>query len=88
MEQIDMIIDRADNNISICEMKYSQAEYSLTKREYQNILNRVETFRNETGTRKGLQPVLVTTFGLKKNEYSSIAYRTVVMDDLFARTED
>lgn len=81
--QIDMVIDRADNNITLCEMKYSQAEYALTKREYQNILNRVETFRSETATRKGLQPVIVTTYGLKKNEYSSVAYRTVVMDDLF-----
>lgn len=83
--QIDLVIDRADNNISLCEMKYSQTDYTLTKAEYRKILDRIEAFRRETLTRKGLQPVIVTTFGLKRNEYSSVIFRTVIMDDLFEK---
>ncbi len=85
--QIDIIIDRADNNISVCEVKYSQTSYLLTKNEYQKILNRVETFRRETKTRKGLQTTLITTFGLKENEYAHISFRTVVLKDLFCKAE-
>lgn len=81
--QIDLVIDRADGNISICEMKYSQADYSFNKSEYNKMQNRINTFRTETNCRKGIQPVLITTYSLLKNEYSHIVNRVVVMDDLY-----
>lgn len=81
--QIDIVIDRADGNITICECKYSQGDYTLTKAEYQKLLNRAEVFRKETKCRKGIQTVIVTTFGLDKNEYADIAQRTITLDDLF-----
>ena len=83
--QIDIIVDRADNNISICEVKYSNADYSLNKNEYEKIINRVETFRNETQTKKGLQVAIITTFGLKENPYSVISQRTILLKDLFLK---
>ncbi len=81
--QIDIVIDRADGNITICECKYSQGDYSINKTEYQKLLNRAEVFRNETKCRKGIQTVVITTFGLGKNEYADIAQRVVTLDDLF-----
>lgn len=81
--QIDLIIDRADGNITICECKYSQGDYSLNKTEYQKLLNRIEVFRNETKCKKGIQPIIITTFGLVKNEYADIAQRVVTLDELF-----
>ena len=64
--QIDLVIDRADGNVSICEMKYSQADYSFTKSEYNKMQNRINAFRTETNCRKGIQPVLVTTYRMPK----------------------
>ena len=45
--------------------------------------NRINAFRTETNCRKGIQPVLITTYSLLKNEYSHIVNRVVVMDDLY-----
>nr|WP_297659846.1 ATP-binding protein [uncultured Prevotella sp.] len=81
--QIDIIIDRADGNITLAEVKYSQGDYILNKTEYQKLLNRAEAFRTETKCRKGIQTIIITTFGLVKNEYADIAQRVVTLDDLF-----
>jgi len=81
--QIDIIIDRADGNITLAEVKYSQGDYILNKAEYQKLLNRAEAFRTETKCRKGIQTIIITTFGLVKNEYTDIAQRVVTLDDLF-----
>jgi len=81
--QIDMIIDRSDGIVNICEVKYSKGEYSLQKDEYQKILNRMEAFASETKTKKGLRISLITTFGAKVNQYSEISDRIVCLDDLF-----
>lgn len=86
--QIDIVIDRADGNITICECKYSQGDYSLNKTEYQKLLNRTEAFRNETKCKKGIQTVIITTFGLSKNEYADIAQRVVTLDDLFYKLQE
>ena len=81
--QIDIIIDRADDMINICEVKYSREKYSLTKSEYAKILNRVETFGLETNTRKGVHVALITTFGIVENKYSDIAQNVVNLNDMF-----
>jgi hypothetical protein len=81
--QIDIVIDRADGIVTICEVKYSKAEYILLKDEYEKIMNRVETFVTETKCKKGTQSVIVTTKGIKPHGYSEISRRTVTLDDLF-----
>lgn len=81
--QIDIIIERADNMINLCEVKYSEHEYLLDKEEFLKIRNRVEAFRKETGTRSTILPTLITTFGLKKGMYENQIVAKVTMDDLF-----
>ena len=81
--QIDMVIDRSDNVMTICEVKYSKGDYLLNKSEYEKILNRISSFSEEQKGRKAIQPVLITTFKLKQNEYSDIFQRTLSIDDLF-----
>ncbi|MBQ8957816.1 MAG: hypothetical protein IJ057_04870 [Bacteroidales bacterium] len=81
--QIDLIIDRADDMLNICEVKYSRNEYTLSKAEYKKIGNRVETFCQETATRKGIHVVMITTFGLSENEYSDIAQNVVNLNDMY-----
>ena len=81
--QIDIIIDRADGIVTICEVKYSKAEYTLSKEEYERIMNRVEAFTRETRCKKGTQTIIITTKGMKSNGYSEISRRTITLDDLF-----
>jgi len=81
--QIDIVIDRADGIINICEAKYSRREYRLQKTEYDKLSKRIDTFCNETKCKKGIQTVLITTNGLADNEYSNIADRVIALDDLF-----
>lgn len=81
--QIDLIIERADRITHICEMKFSQENYSLSKKEYDNIRNRIGTYRNETGTKNGIIMTMMTTEGLAKSTYNSIVDKTICLDDLF-----
>lgn len=81
--QIDIIIDRADGLITICEVKYSQTKYSVSKSEYDKLLNRIEAFSSETNSVKGIQTVLITTQGLKSNTYSGISDFSISMNDIF-----
>lgn len=81
--QIDLLIERDDNLINLCEIKYSQAQYSITKDEEMKIRNRISDFVYETSTNKGIITTMVTTFGLRKNAHSAIAQAEITMDDLF-----
>lgn len=82
--QIDMIIDRSDGIIDICEMKYSDSEYSITAAYADTLRRRMAVFRDITKTTKAIHTILVTTHGLANNEYSDVIQNTVVADDLFA----
>ena len=83
--QIDLVIDRADSMVTLCEAKYSKGEYRLDKDEYLKLENRIEAFRRDelTKTRKGVQLVLITTFGLCPSQYSGIFSKVLTIDDLF-----
>lgn len=81
--QIDLLIDRRDQTINLCEMKFSQSEFEITKQYDKHLRERVEMFRSATKTRKALHQTLVTTYGLKKNMYSGNVQSEVVLDDLF-----
>ena len=82
--QIDLLLDRGDNMVDICEMKFSGAEYELDADESRKLANRVEAFRRATGTRKGVRTVLITTYGLANGKHSGEIGSVVTLDDLFA----
>lgn len=82
--QVDLLIERADKMINLCEVKYSETEYSLSQEEYMNISRRVENFRAAVQTRYGIVPTLITTFGLSRGMYADLIHASVVLDDLFA----
>lgn len=78
--QIDLIIERDDRIINVCEIKYcSHSDYELTLEEKQKIAHRIEAFRRETSTRYGIIPTLITTYGLKRNKHSDF-FQGVVVD--------
>ena len=81
--QIDLLIERADNLVNLCEIKYSQMPYTITKEEDMCIRNRIADFVGETGIRHGVLTTLITTFGLRQSPYSSVVQVQLTMDDLF-----
>lgn len=81
--QIDLLIDRNDDVIDICEMKYYADEYVMDETEADKIVNRILRLREETETSKSIHAVLVTTKGLKRNAYSDVIQSVVTMPDLF-----
>lgn len=81
--QIDLILERADNLVNVCEVKYSQFPYSISKDEEARIRNRIADFVAETGIRSGILSTIITTFGVRQNTHSSIAQVELTMDDLF-----
>jgi len=83
--QIDLLIEREDRKINICEIKYGEEEYSLQKDEDAKIRNRIGIFKQENRIKYSLLPVLVTTYGMKQSKYSSLFKSVVVMDDLFQK---
>jgi hypothetical protein len=68
--QIDLIIDRGDRVINICEIKFSVETYRITKAYAENLRNKLLALRNETHTKKTLFLTMITTFGLVQNEYA------------------
>lgn len=85
--QIVLVIDRADNCINLCEIKFSPHEFVI-KKDYAEVLwNREQLFRQKTGTRKAVFTTLITPFGVADNEYKTgYVQSEVVLDDLFERT--
>lgn len=81
--QIDLLIDRSDKCISICEMKYSQNEYEITKGYNDHFNRRIRIFRKVTKTRKTLLPTFITPNGLLDNSYARKLSREVKGDQLF-----
>lgn len=82
--QIDLIIDRADRVVNICEMKFSISELTITKTYAEQLKNKIKVFREASGTNKSLFLTIVTTFGVKRNQYAvSLVQDEVTMDSLF-----
>lgn len=81
--QIDLLIDRKDDAINVCEMKFSYREFSVDKRYAAALMEKMEIFRESTDTRKNLLLTLITTKGLSDNTYSHIIQRTVTLNDMF-----
>jgi uncharacterized protein len=68
--QIDLLIDRQDQVISLCEVKFYNDEWVLSKADADQLRRKKSIFRHVTGTKKQIFIVLLTTFGLLKNQYS------------------
>jgi AAA+ ATPase superfamily predicted ATPase len=81
--QVDLVIDRSDRVINLCEMKFSVEPYTISKSYEELLRNRMALFRAETHTRKSLSITMVTTYGIVRGLHSGIVQSEVVMDDLF-----
>jgi len=81
--QIDLLIDRNDAVINLCEMKFSINEFSIDKKYAETLRNRIGIFKAETNTRKSVFLTMITTFGVSKNEYSDLIQSEIKLTDMF-----
>lgn len=81
--QIDLLIDRSDKTINLCEIKYSHRPYTIDAGYMEFLNNKVEHFKMVTKTRKGVALTMITSSGLTKNAYSMHLHAQVSADDLF-----
>lgn len=83
--QIDLLVDRSDNTVNVCEMKYSISEYVIDKNYFSHLEQRMRIFKKITKTPKSIVPVFITSHGLANNMYARRIPRVVQGDDLFAQ---
>ena len=82
--QIDLIIERRDRVIDICEAKYSIDEYIIDKEYESRLRKKISVFKAATKTKSAVRLVMITTYGVKPNSHSGIVSANVTMDNLFA----
>ena len=81
--QVDLIIERADRIIHLCEVKFSVGKYRISADLEQKIRERMMLFREKTHTTKSLTNIFITTYGVLLGEHSSVVDGEVTLDDLF-----
>ena len=86
--QIDMLIDRRDKVINVCEMKFANDKFEIDKEYEANLRRKISRFVEVTKTKKTIQLTFVTTYGVKKNMYSSRISNQVILEDLFKQREE
>ena len=82
--QIDLLIDRNDGIIDVCEMKYTREAYSLSEAEWERIAVRRKALRDSSSTRKAIHVVMVTDLPMVKNAWAKEVSGFVSSEDLFA----
>ena len=82
--QIDLLIDRDDNVINICEIKLHNTKFAIDSKYGQEIANKIEAFSLNTKTKKYIFVTFITSYGLINNQYSNQYVQSeLTMDDLF-----
>ena len=73
----------ADRIIHLCDMKFSQGEFRITKDYEDRLRNRMSLFKEKTKNKKTLVHTFVTTYGVADGKYSNIVHSEVTLDGLF-----
>ena len=82
--QVDLVIDREDAVVNLCEIKFYNDEFSLDAPYLQRLRNKENQFRASTKTKKGIYTVLISTWGVNPNQYSqAIVTNSLTMKCLF-----
>lgn len=81
--QIDLIIDRDDHVMNLCEMKFSEEEVVISKEDAKLLRERTQLFRRIQKTNKNLRCTFITPYGVKQNMHSGIVDHQLTLEDLF-----
>lgn len=68
-KQIDLVIDRADDCINVCELKFYKDKFSISEEYALEIEEKIEAFKKDTGTKKSIIPIMITSYGCIQNEF-------------------
>ncbi|HRG42106.1 MAG TPA: ATPase, partial [Saprospiraceae bacterium] len=83
--QIDLIIDRKDSVINLCEIKFSLGKYKLTKKYVSEIQNKINSFVSSgVGKNKSIFPTIITTYGLDTGPNNGLFVNQITLDDIFS----
>ena len=81
--QIDLLIDRADGVINLCEMKHTTSEFTIDSEYEKKLLHKVDIFRTETSTKKAVHITMITSNVLNHNAHSNVVQNEITGDMLF-----
>lgn len=81
--QVDLLIQRDDHIVNMCEMKFYNDDFAVDKVYHKKLVHRQNMLERELPAHTVVHPTLVTTNGLKYNEYSGDFQKVVTLDDLF-----
>ena len=81
--QIDMLIERNDNVVNLCEMKFYKNDFTVDKAYDRKLRNRQALLQERLPKRVAIHMTLITTFGLAYNEYFGAFQQVITLDDLF-----
>lgn len=83
--QIDLLFDRTDDAITLCEIKYTDEPFTLTKDYVDNIIQKISVFKERTHTAKQIFIAFISANGVKNNYYADeLINNTVTLSDLFS----
>jgi len=84
--QIDLLFDRDDGAVTVCEIKYTDKPFVIDKKCYQNILNKINSYKIIAKTTKQIIVTFISARGIKSSIYSKELLDSVVtLDDLFKK---
>jgi uncharacterized protein len=82
--QIDLLFERRDQVITICEMKYSINKFTIDKKYSENLRNKIGVFIEESKTKYAVHLAMITTYGVNENQnYFDLVQNNITMDSLF-----
>ena len=82
--QIDLVIERDDGITDICEEKFTDTAFSITAEYEGSLLNKVEVFRQESGSKNAMKLVMISAEGIAGVAHTEHISRIITLDDLFA----
>ena len=81
--QIDLVIDRDDKVVNLCEMKYTAGPFSITDEYDRRLKVKREVYAEQTGTKSAIHLTMVSAHGLKANANAFDVQSVITLDDLF-----
>lgn len=82
--QIDLLLDRRDRCINICEIKFATKEFTINIKYADELMQKRIVFIDKTKTKKAIFLTMITTYGVAKNSYyKNLVQSEVRMDALF-----
>lgn len=84
LAQIDLLIDRSDNVVNLCEIKFYDKPFAVDKKYEETLRFRTQTLIENISPKKTVHLTFIATYGLKQNQYSGMVQSVVTLDDLFS----